>query len=101
MLQRKDRSRRAWSAMPAVLLASALVSGCSFPHLPPVERPRIPPLPQTSLVFDDKGRLITRLHAGENRTLIPFDRMAEILRKAVVAVEDERFYQHRGVDARA
>jgi len=83
-------------------LASALIaSGCSFPHLPPVEKPRIPPLPQTSLVFDDKGRLITSLHAGENRTLIPFDRMAEILRKAVVAVEDERFYQHRGVDAKA
>src|SRR6266536_1193514 len=68
---------------------------------PPVERPRTPPLPPTSLVFDDKGRLITSLHAGENRTLIPFDRMAEVLRKAVVAVEDERFYQHRGVDAKA
>jgi penicillin-binding protein 1A len=101
MLEDRRPSRSVRVALLAAALASALVaSGCSI-HLPPVDKPRIPPLPQTSLVFDASGRLITSLHAGENRTLIPLDRMAEILRTAVVAVEDERFYQHSGVDAKA
>jgi penicillin-binding protein 1A len=85
----------------AALAVAVVASGCSMLHLPPIERPRIPPLPQTSLMFDARGRLITALHAGEDRTLIPFERMPETIRDAVVATEDERFYQHRGVDAKA
>src|SRR6266496_3790157 len=102
MFSQRTRPTRARPLAAALLLVMTLVAGsCSLPHLPPVDEPTIPPLPQTSLMFDAHGRLITSLHAGENRTLIPIDRMAEVLRQAVVAVEDERFYQHRGVDAKA
>jgi penicillin-binding protein 1A len=102
MLDGRGGSRAVRLIAAGVALALALVaSGCSLLHLPPAEKPTIPPLPQTSLVFDSRGSLITSLHAGENRTLVPFDRIAETLRNAVVAMEDERFYQHRGVDAKA
>ncbi|MDP8955503.1 MAG: penicillin-binding protein [Actinomycetota bacterium] len=79
---------------------AVLSSACSLPRLPE-ESPRIPPLPQTSMLFDADGRRITTLHAGENRILIPVTDMARPLRQAVIAAEDERFYHHHGVDAKA
>ena len=53
------------------------------------------------MLFDADGRRITTLHAGENRILIPLAGMSRDLRQAVIAAEDERFYHHHGVDAKA
>src|SRR5206468_8782464 len=39
--------------------------------------------------------------AGENRTVIPIGQIPLMVRNAVVAIEDERFYEHRGVDVKA
>ncbi|MBI5787306.1 MAG: PBP1A family penicillin-binding protein [Candidatus Schekmanbacteria bacterium] len=36
--------------------------------------------------------------AVEKRTLVTFDQIPEYLKKAVVAVEDARFYHHKGLD---
>jgi len=36
--------------------------------------------------------------ARERRTVIPLDEMPELLRKAVLAAEDARFYEHQGVN---
>src|SRR5262245_39010179 len=43
------------------------------------------------------ARVRARLHAGDVRP-VPLDRVAPILRQAVVATEDERFYRHHGID---
>jgi penicillin-binding protein 1A len=85
-----------------VLVCMVLAAGCALPrpHLPEA-KPTIPPLPENSLIFDANGRRITVLHAGENRTLIPIKDIPFVTRQAVVAAEDERFYQHHGVDAKA
>src|SRR5262245_9249516 len=94
---------RARLRMAALIVAAGLVAaGCSLPR-PHVQetKPIIPPLHQNSLLFDANGKLITVLHASENRTLIPIDDIPFITRQAVVAAEDERFYQHHGVDAKA
>ena len=56
---------------------------------------------QTSRIYDGNGRLITTLHGQENRTIIPLQRIPKHLRKAVVAIEDQRFYKHNGVDFKA
>ena len=58
-------------------------------------------LAQSSKIYDVNGNLITTLHETENRTVIPLRRMPKSLRQAVVAIEDERFYKHDGVDLRA
>ena len=83
-----------------VLVLFATACGIRLPRLP-VATPTIPPLPQTSILFDDRGHLITALHAGEDRTLIPLSQMPVITRDAVVAAEDERFYSHHGFDLKA
>ncbi|MEA2446695.1 MAG: penicillin-binding protein, partial [Actinomycetota bacterium] len=58
-------------------------------------------LAQSSKIFDSEGQLITTLHKTENRTIISLKRMPKYVRQAVIAIEDERFYQHKGVDVRA
>ncbi len=53
----------------------------------------------TSQVFDCKGRLLAKLHAEENRTrILAANEIPKLMRQAVVAIEDERFYQHYGID---
>lgn len=97
-------SKRARLRLLFTVLLAALVlgSGCALPYLRlPDAKPTIPALPQNSLVFDANGHLITVLHAGENRTLIPIEEIPFVTREAVVAAEDERFFQHHGVDAKA
>ena len=51
----------------------------------------------TLIYANDGETLLARLYL-EDREVISIDQMAPILLKAVVAVEDERFYEHNGVD---
>ncbi len=53
---------------------------------------------QTAYVFDVHGERLAALSAGENRQVVALRAIAPILRSAVLAAEDRRFYQHSGVD---
>jgi len=53
------------------------------------------------MLFDANGHLITTLHAVENRTVVPITDVPGIVRDAVIAQEDQRFYEHNGVDVKA
>ncbi len=59
---------------------------------------------QTSFIYgydkNDKLVEITRLHGEENRIWLNLDDMSPYLSKAFVAIEDERFEEHHGVDWR-
>ncbi len=50
-------------------------------------------------VFDNKGRFAGRI-LPEQRYWVSIDRIPAFLQKAVVAVEDSRFYEHGGIDVR-
>ncbi|NCB40143.1 MAG: penicillin-binding protein 1A, partial [Erysipelotrichia bacterium] len=53
----------------------------------------------TTQVYDCNGKLLAKLHAEENRTrILSGKEIPEIMKGAVVAIEDERFYQHYGID---
>lgn len=55
---------------------------------------------QTTKIFDDADppHLLAQLHGVENREVVAGDQIPRAMRNAVVAVEDERFYSHPGVD---
>src|SRR5918992_5459649 len=57
--------------------------------------------PQSSFLWDSQGRLITTFHGEQDRTVIPLRRIPVHFRRAVIAIEDQRFYEHDGVDLRA
>lgn len=54
-------------------------------------------MPERTVVLDRKNREIGRLH-GENREVIPLDKIPPYLKDAVLIREDKRFYDHGGVD---
>lgn len=52
----------------------------------------------TTLIYDDQGRMVTGIHAEENRTEITLDKVPQDLINAIVATEDQDFYNHHGVN---
>ncbi len=81
------------------MLGAALLGACAFT---PVEvELQAPVSAQSSRIYAADGRLITVLHAEENRENVTLDEMPRHLVDAVVAVEDARFFDHRGVDVKA
>ncbi len=54
-------------------------------------------MPQRSTVFDKDGKFYSRL-AGENRVVVPFDKISNNFVNALLAREDTRFYYHHGID---
>ncbi|MBQ9314175.1 MAG: PBP1A family penicillin-binding protein [Clostridia bacterium] len=52
----------------------------------------------TTIIYDKDGNEYARLDSKENRIYVTIDEMSEYLPKAFVAIEDERFYSHKGVD---
>ena len=88
----------AWCAAALFALASVSIIvvalGC-----PPVAALRDHHPPQASLVFDREGKLLARL-APEERIVVPLSAMSPKLVSAFLAVEDQRFYEHSGIDWR-
>ncbi len=66
--------------------------------LPRLETEAIKPPAQTTRIFAADGTLIADLHAEENRFVVKLDKISKKKQKAMVAIEDERFFEHKGVD---
>ena len=47
---------------------------------------------------EGKVEVIYTLHGAQNREWVSYDEIPDYLKKAIVAIEDERFWTHRGVD---
>jgi penicillin-binding protein 1A len=80
-------------AAALVLLAAILV----YPKLPSLDvltdyQPKIP-----LRVYTSDGALIGEF-GEERRALVKIDAVPKIMRQAILAAEDDRFYQHGGVD---
>ena len=52
----------------------------------------------TSIVYDKDNQEIDRFHGKENREYVSLDEISVDLQNAIVSVEDERFYDHFGID---
>lgn len=51
-----------------------------------------------TLIFDGNDNLLAVLEGHEDRHTVPISRIHPYLQKAVVAIEDRRFFAHRGMD---
>ena len=56
--------------------------------------------PASSQIYDINGNEIANVHAAENRRPVKITQVPKELQNAFVAVEDNRFYEHAGVDPR-
>ncbi|GMA86531.1 hypothetical protein GCM10025868_17810 [Angustibacter aerolatus] len=85
--------------MPAVGAVGATArGGVGFFDALPAELEQSPLSQQSRILYADGSTLAT--FYSENRIIVPLNKVAPIMRKAQVAIEDTRFYTHGGVDPR-
>ena len=91
-------ARRASLAL-SLVLAGPLVAQTPVATAPRSTAPawQIVPQPQSSLVYARDGSLVGEI-GRESRTSVPIRTLPKYVGQAFVAVEDQRFYQHDGVD---
>jgi membrane peptidoglycan carboxypeptidase len=58
-----------------------------------------PPLPQVSRMLAADGSLIATFY-DQDRIDVPLSKVAPVMRQAIIAIEDSRFYEHGGLDLR-
>ena len=56
---------------------------------------------ETSVVYDKTGKEITTLSGEKDVYYLSFDQIPPFVKRAFVAVEDKKFYNHNGIDLRA
>ncbi|KMO86464.1 penicillin-binding protein [Megasphaera cerevisiae DSM 20462] len=86
-----------------IALCFVIIAGLSFGYifaayqsLPAVGNNMRPAV--SSQVFDIHGRLVTTLHSDQNRLPIDINKVPPNLQNAFIAAEDNRFYEHIGID---
>jgi membrane peptidoglycan carboxypeptidase len=84
-------------ALPAVGGAGvAAKSGMEQLNLKPEELNE-PPLPERTLLRDANGKQIAQFYY-QNRQSVTLDKVAPIMRTALISIEDFRFYEHGPID---
>ena len=112
MQQRTGRVRTLLTLALSIVLAGTLLAGLLLPWVggptvaaaqsgsllgdAPVELTDEPPAPNTVMLAAN-GELITSFYQ-QNRAPVTSDQIAEVMKQAMVAIEDARFYEHGGVD---
>ncbi|MBO0652555.1 penicillin-binding protein [Streptomyces triculaminicus] len=84
-------------ALPGIgafgLVAKGTVEG--FDEIP--ANLKTPPLSQRTTILDSEGGEIAKVYSRD-RTVVPLNEISPYIRKAIVAIEDSRFYEHGAVD---
>lgn len=57
------------------------------------------PLPQRNTLLDADGNVLAVLYA-QNRIEVPLEEISPIMQQAIIAIEDQRFLNHAGIDFR-
>lgn len=93
-----------------IALIAVLVIGCCMgigamrgliDDAPDISEVNIVPVGEATFVYDANGDQLQKLTAPDsNRMPVTIDQIPLDLQHAVVAIEDERFYEHNGIDIR-
>ncbi len=53
---------------------------------------------QSTQIFDINDELVAEINKDENRVCVPIEKVSHFFLSSVIAIEDLRFYEHRGID---
>lgn len=68
---------------------------------PDIEEITVSPTESATYICDEDGSYLRKLtFAAANRDIVDIEEIPELLCQAFVAIEDERFYEHGGIDLR-
>lgn len=89
-----NRVQRLLAVIGLIYLLVFVLSGCL-----PLGQDGPPDVPVPSRIVDENNNLITTV--SQVHTIpVDLENISEQIQQAIVAIEDDRFYQHRGVDLR-
>ena len=89
------------------MIAVTVVVGCAaigiikgvIDNAPDITSESVIPKGYKSTVYDADGNKMQELIAsGTNRTMVTIDQIPKHVQNAFIAIEDERFYEHNGID---
>ncbi len=92
-----------------VFVAAAIFGICGFfgivkgvvESAPDISSINVAPTGYSTTVYDNQGNETIKLVSeGANRVYVEMDHIPDHLAKAFVAIEDQRFYEHNGIDTR-
>ena len=114
--RRRRRRGRGWKLRASLLVVLILASILAFlmasgamtfalqagnaitQDAPKLDQQTTVSLAQTSRIYAADGSLLAYLYGQENRTVVSGSDIPQVVKDAIVAIEDRRFYQHNGVD---
>lgn len=105
-----DKKRKKFKAWKAILLFLVLIvlvtigagTGVVMAYINTA--PQINPedftkkLAQTSTIYDKDGKYVESIHGVQSRTYVPLSQVKRYTQNAFIAIEDERFREHFGID---
>ena len=106
---RKPRRRLKMLRLLVLLLLTVLVGTIAFvfglitavsTELPALDPANAAATEEIGYIYDRNGRQIARLRGDEARVIVESKDIAAVMKQAIVAVEDRRFWEHKGVDVR-
>jgi penicillin-binding protein 1A len=87
-----------WLIAATVATAASLTS--QWVVLPELDETEFDRIPRRTKVFASDGQLLTTFYR-QNREPTKLQDMPDSLIQAIIAIEDQRFYEHNGVDSRS
>lgn len=94
----------AGTLLGVTMLASSVVAGglvglaVSFRNLPDVRVLQNYAPTETTHIYDIKGVPLASLHDEANREVVDLNEISPHLKRAVIAIEDSNFYDHKGIN---
>ncbi|WP_216592258.1 transglycosylase domain-containing protein [Verrucosispora sioxanthis] len=88
------------AALPGNLLLGFAAKAALGNYAALPEALRTPATPQRSYLYANDGKTLITTFYDVNRTDVALAEIAPVMRQAIVAAEDRRFYDHGGVDLR-
>lgn len=88
------------AALPGNLLLGLTAQAALREYAALPDALRTPTTPQRSYLYANDGKTLITTFFDVNRTDVALAEIAPVMRQAIVAAEDRRFYDHGGVDLR-
>lgn len=108
-LSRKEKRRRilrrvllsAGIAMLALVVLSGISAAYLIAAAPDIDALTVSPSESATYIYDQDGNILRKLTlSSSNREIVSLGEIPESLQNAIVAIEDERFFEHGGIDLR-
>jgi 1A family penicillin-binding protein len=91
-----------FSFAAGILLVAGILVWLSTLQIPDLSSFQDRQVLQSTKIYDRTGQvMLYDLHQDVRRTIVPFDKISPQLKHATVAIEDDQFYTHHGIDFKA